>query len=72
MADDYRELAAKCRSLAERITDPRTVDVLLKLAEEYEEKAKAGPAAITPITPDDISPRPDDDLQPRPEPDPGN
>ena len=70
MADDYRELAAKCRSLAERITDPRTVDVLLKLAEEYEEKA--GPAAITPIKPEDISPRPDEELQARPEPDPGH
>lgn len=41
MPDDYRELAAKCRSLAERINDPRTVDVLLKLADEYDGKAAA-------------------------------
>jgi hypothetical protein len=47
MPDDYRALAAKCRSLAERISDPRTVDVLLKLAEDYDRKAAAGDSAPT-------------------------
>lgn len=56
MADDYRELAAKCRSLAERINDPRTVDVLLKLAEEYDEKAIK---AADPKDGDKPLPRPD-------------
>lgn len=43
MPDDYRTLAAKCRSLAERINDPTTVEILLKLAEDYDRKAAAAP-----------------------------
>ena len=41
MAEDYRAQAEKCRSLARRMTDDRTIDALLKLADDYDLKAEA-------------------------------
>jgi len=41
MAEDYRALAEKCRSLARRITDDRALEALQKLAAEYDAKAEA-------------------------------
>ena len=45
MAEDYRALAEKCRSLARRMTDDRTIDALSRLAREYDAKAEAAPEA---------------------------
>jgi hypothetical protein len=40
-AEQFRELAAKCRRLAKSITDQRTANSLLDLAAQYDEAADA-------------------------------
>ena len=60
MAHDYRMLADKCRFLARRMTDKRTIDVLMSLAEEYDAKAAQG------IEPNDVN-RHEAPVAPKPE-----
>jgi hypothetical protein len=57
MAEDYRALAEKCRSLARRMTDDRAIEALQKLAAEYDVKAEAEPPDRNEI--DGPKPRPE-------------
>ncbi|HYX47625.1 MAG TPA: hypothetical protein VE820_12490 [Sphingomicrobium sp.] len=41
----FREMAAKCRRLAASTDDPRAIDSLRKLADQYEEAAEAAATA---------------------------
>ncbi|HSR00655.1 MAG TPA: hypothetical protein VLM36_12175 [Sphingomicrobium sp.] len=40
-AAHFHEMAAKCRRLAATTNDPRAIDTLQKLAEEYDKAAQA-------------------------------
>ncbi|MFL6737310.1 MAG: hypothetical protein ACJ8F4_09675 [Sphingomonas sp.] len=43
--EHFRQMALKCWQLAGSTDDPRAIDTLRKLAEEYEDAAKAGDTA---------------------------
>ena len=44
-AAHFQAMAQKCRKLAASTDDPRAIDSLRKLAEEYEKAAEAAPGA---------------------------
>lgn len=48
MTEDYRQLAEKARSLARRLTDPRTIEVLERIAADYDARAQAAASAPAP------------------------
>jgi hypothetical protein len=47
-AADLREEAKRCRRLAEGINDPKTLETLRKMADDYEKRATEAEARPTP------------------------
>ena len=56
-AEHFRQMALKCWQLAGSTDDPRAIDTLRKLAEEYEQAAKAAENADAIESPNGTTPR---------------